>query len=437
MDKTRKTKTAPNKTGRLKIEYLPLKDLKPWNRNPRCNDEGVAGLISSIERFGYTNPILIRRADKRIIAGHTRVKALAQIGETHCPCILLDLGKTDADLYALFDNKSVENTPWDIPKLSELFADLQKFDLDLELTGFSPEEIAGLMGDDVKEGLTDDDEVPEVSEKPKTKKGDLYILGEHRLLCGDSTKQEDVERLMGGGIRADLIFTSPPYWVGFEYEREKDKESILQHISKSSEILTKFCKGRIVINTGNISSLSNAEKVTGKRQPALLIDWWIDALNKNNYFLRHIRIWAKNGGVMPSRANDKIDMNWEYLGLFTDQRGTAGFISTFKNATDESGQKIGTPTWAVNGVWHDIQGKARESGHVASFPVELPMRYLMMYTNREMILFEPYCGSGSTMIACEKLGRRCFGMEIEPMYCDVIVERWQQFTGGKAKREKT
>lgn len=195
-------------------------------------------------------------------------------------------------------------------------------------------------------------------------------------------------------------------------------------------------KNRIIINTGNISSITKAERITGKKQPALLLDWWIDAMNRNNFLLRHIRIWAKNGGVKPSRINDKIDMHWEYIANFTDEEQTAGFIATFKEQENNSGQNKNTPPWAVNGVWTDIRGNARSTGHVAAYPVAIPGRYMQMYTNHNDIVYEPYCGSGTTLIAAEQLDRICYGMELDPKYCDVIVARWEKLTGQKAELKR-
>ena len=143
----KKIKKEAGSNGRLVVEYVPIASLKPWAKNPRLNDETVDSIVKSIEKFGYTNPVLVRRADNRIIAGHTRVKALKQIGETVAPVIFMDIGKTDADLYALFDNKSTENTAWDPPKLSELFVDLKDIGADIELTGFSLSEISGYSGE--------------------------------------------------------------------------------------------------------------------------------------------------------------------------------------------------------------------------------------------------------------------------------------------------
>jgi len=143
----KKASKKPEPKGRLVVEYVPIASLKPWAKNPRLNDETVDSIVKSIEKFGYTNPVLVRRADNRIIAGHTRVKALTKIGETVAPVIFMDIGKTDADLYALFDNKSTENTAWDPPKLSELFIDLKEMGADIELTGFSLSEISGYSGE--------------------------------------------------------------------------------------------------------------------------------------------------------------------------------------------------------------------------------------------------------------------------------------------------
>jgi len=419
------------------IKKFKLSDLNPADYNPReITDEALEGLSNSIQRFGCVEPIVVNtRGGKNIIVGgHQRYKALEKLGVKECICVTVSCSSSKEKLLNIsLNNPEIQGRF--IDTIEQYIADMTaEIDDEQAMVDLRIKELIGEI-DVVKEGLTDDDEVPEVPEKPRTKKRDLYILGDHRLLCGDSTNAEDVERLMDGQ-KADMVFTSPPYWVGFEYENEKDKKSILTHIDISSQTMTKFTKGKIVINTGNISSITKAEKITGKKQPALLIDWWMDAMNKNNFMLRHIRIWAKMGGVMPSRANDKIDMHWEYLATFTDESGNAGFIATFKDAADDTGQNTGTPAWAVNGVWSDITGKARGSNHVAAFPVELPLRYLIIYTKREMLCYEPYCSSGSTMIACEKLGRRCFGMEIDEHYCDVIVKRWEDFTGLKAKRQR-
>ena len=317
-------------------------------------------------------------------------------------------------------NRNLGSWDWD--------ALANEFDMEnLEEWGFTDNDFDVAIEDigDEQDANPKIDDTKELQETWGTEKHQIWCIGEHRLLCGDSTKGKEVKSLMGKNT-ATLCFTSPPYWVGFEYENEKEKESIVQHINKVSENLAVFTKGKIVINTGNIASITTAQKITGSKQVALLIDWWRDALNKNNYLLRHIRVWAKYGRVTPSRANDKIDMHWEYIGMFTEENGNAGLISTFKREDDNIGIKKQTPEWAVTGVWTDIQGNARANQHIASQPVELVERYIKMYTHKNDLMIEPYCGSGSTMVAAQNLGRRCYGMELQPGYCAVILQRMSE-----------
>ena len=253
------------------------------------------------------------------------------------------------------------------------------------------------------------------------------------MMCGDATEKSDVERLMGGQ-KADMVFTSPPYWVGLEYENEQQKQEIIHHIDKSSKNMAMATNKRIVINTGNISSITTAERITGKKQPVLLIDWWLDSLNKNNFLLRHIRVWSKMGGIKPNRSIDKIDMHWEYIMNTTTEDYDGGFISTFYQEDTKPSQIPNKDTWAVKGIWNDIQGNARQSGHIASYPIILVARYVMMYVGVGDIVYDPYGGSGTTTIACEQLKRKCYMMEIDPIYCSVIIERWEKYTGAKAKK---
>jgi len=400
-----------------------VKDLKPFPGNPRKADEKqVQDIDVSLERFNLADPLVIN-TDNVVVGGNLRLSRLTEKGVAEADVRIPSraLTQEEANELNLRLNKNVGS--WDFDVLAN-FSEGMLLDV-----GFESEELDKIFDLD----LNGEDEIPEPPEKPKSKLGDIYQLGEHRLMCGDSTKKEDVEKLMDNK-KADMVFTSPPYWVGFEYENEKDKESILQHIEKSAELMTLFSKKYVIINTGNINSITVAEKITGKKQPALLIDWWRDALNRNNFLLRHIRIWAKFGGIMPSRRNDKIDMHWEYIGLFADEETTAGFISTFRNPEINDGQNMGTPPWAVMGVWMGIHGKARGSGHVAAFPVELPKRYLIMYTKRGEIVLDSYGGSGSTLIACEQLNRKCFMMELDPKYIDVIIQRFEKFTGKQATK---
>lgn len=395
---------------------INLSTLRANPNNPRLiKDDKFKKLCSSVKDFPRMmslRPIVVD-VDGVILGGNMRFQALKHLGYSELPDEWVkradELTEEERRRFIIEDNVSfgewdfdILASDWDINELNEWGLDVPEFK-------------------SIEEAREDNFEIPDEIETDIVV-GDMIEIGPHRLVCGDSTYFDVVEKLMQGE-KATLCFTSPPYWVGFTYEQEKEKAPILRHINDAAVNMAMFTNGRIVINTGNISSITTAEKITGKKQPALLIDWWMDALNKNNFLLRHLRIWAKAGGVTPSRVNDKIDMHWEYLAMFADEDHNAGFIATFKNATDNTGQNSGTPEWAVKGVWTDIQGAARGSGHVAAFPVELVSRHIKMYTERGNVLYEPYGGSGTTMVAAHQLGRRCFGIELNPKYCQVIIDR--------------
>ena len=407
---------------------MKVEELKVNKANPRqIRDEKFKKLKKSVKEFPKMmelRPIVIDD-DGTILGGNMRFRALLELGYKEIPDSWVRKASelTDEEKQRFIIEDNVEFGEWDYDKLANEWDYELLNEWGLELPTISNE----------VEAHEDDYEIPDEI-KTDIVLGDLFEFQKdgktlHRLLCGDSTDSDQVAKLMNGE-KADICFTSPPYWVGFAYENENEKATILQHIYDESVNMVLFVKGKIIINTGNISSITTAEKITGKKQPALLIDWWIDAMNKNNYLLRHIRIWAKNGGVQPSRANDKIDMHWEYMGLFTDEDDNAGFISTFKNQNDKEGIAKNTPTWAVNGIWNDIQGKARASGHVAAFPVQLVDRYAQMYTKKNHLFYEPYCGSGTTMVAAHQLNRRCYGMELVPKYCQVIIDRMLKLDNG-------
>ena len=261
--------------------------------------------------------------------------------------------------------------------------------------------------------------MPEPPAEPKSKLGDLYVLGEHRLLCGDSTDAAQVARLMGG-LKAQIAFTSPPYWVGFGYENEKTWLEILQFIENACASLESSVvdNGRIIVNTGTVQ----AKRLTGGPQETkLLIDEWINALNKRGFLLRYLRFWVK-GGSLPLVAPqmDVIDSHTEFIGYF------------YRPKPKFRGQERTGKPWALEGYWADIKGAARQSNHVASFPVELAERNVLLFSRTNETVLDLFGGSGSTLIACEKTGRKCFMMEISPAYCDVIVARWEAATGKKA-----
>ncbi|HAP66884.1 MAG TPA: hypothetical protein DCQ99_03525 [Nitrospinae bacterium] len=333
---------------------------------------------------------------------------------------------------------------WDNDKLGELLKELSEIPIfDAELIGFETDELNNILVS-LNEGLTDPDDVPELPEtEPITKTGDIYILGEHRLLCGDATKKDDVERMMDGK-KATLGFTSPPYWVGKEYETQKSIEEInefIKHICKSYNFATKKDKSRIVINTSTGFTTSFDKKK--KRQVLLLIDKWTNYFYEIGWNLRHIRHWIKDGQLISiAPKTDLIDQHCEFLGTFENNKGLdikfndvlnendINILETFYNTsgTTRGQERIGCK-WALRAYWDDIRGNANQTNHCAAFPVELALRHIFLYTKKGEIILDLFLGSGSTLIACEKTSRICYGMEIDPHYCDVIITRYCKYIG--------
>jgi len=250
------------------------------------------------------------------------------------------------------------------------------------------------------------------------------------------------------GQKACFGFTSPPYWVGKEYETQKSVEEINLFISKSCESLNLAVRkdeSRIVINTGTGFTTSFDKKK--KRQVLLLIDKWVNSFYEIGWNLRHIRHWIKEGQLMStSPKTDLIDQHCEFLGTFENDEGIEkkfddilidediNIEETFYNTSGTSrGQQRTFKKWALRSYWNDIKGNAKQTGHIAAFPVELVTRHLLLYTITSDLVVDIFGGSGTTLIACEKLNRKCYMMEIDPHYCDVIVKRWEDYTGKKAE----
>ena len=315
---------------------MTINDIKPYEFNAKIHDnKQIEALARIVKEVGWRQPVLVNQKGI-IIVGHGRMLTWERHKHELKPVWIIDdagntiHGSPEATpmtpeqemTYRLADNKLNESA-WDfdlvrqdLKLLTDHYIDLTGFDRDIMI---EPEE--------------KDDVIPE-NVPVIAKLGDIWQLGKHRLMCGDSTILGDVEKLMAGQ-KARVCFTSPPYWLGFDYEQEKNLEQILTHIDKESELLSKFVEGKIIINTGNIASITKAEKITGKKQVALLVDWWQQALNKYNFYLRHIRIWAKTGQMHTRASNDSVDMHWEYMQTYTTEFETAGLIANFYNKAEK------------------------------------------------------------------------------------------------------
>jgi DNA modification methylase len=389
-----------------RIELWPLDRLKPYERNARTHDAAqVAKIAASITEFGFTNPILVDSADG-IIAGHGRLMAAKELGLAEVPVIVLD-HLTDAQrrAYILADNRLALDAGWDNDMLAAELADLQVEGYDLELTGFSDDEIDALLEDREAEQLSpgaDEDATPEPPSQPVTVLGDVWLLGKHRLMCGDSTSIDAVERLMGG-VKADMVFTDPPY--GVEYQ---------------SNMRTKSAKFDVLANDDQFLDITPIVEVFSTGWVFVWTSWkvqtrWIEMFSGFGY-PTNIVIWHKPGGGI---GDLKRTFSSDYEVALVWHRGA-----------ELVGKRIGS-VWTIN------KDGASTYVHPTQKPVALAEEAIDKTAKRGAFVLDLFGGSGSTLIACEKTNRHARLMELDPRYVDVIVKRWQDFTGKKATLEAT
>ncbi|MBF0395758.1 MAG: site-specific DNA-methyltransferase [Desulfobacterales bacterium] len=392
---------------------MPLEDLKEYKNNTKLHpDEQIKQIAASIIEFGFNDPVAIDEVSSLIIEGHGRYLAAKELGMKEIPVIKLGhLTETQRRAYAIAHNKLTLNTGFDEELLRKEFEYLQNLDFDLELTGFNMDEIGDILVEDFeeKEGLCDEDEVPEAPKEAISKPGDLYILGNHRVMCGDSTKKEDVELLMGN-LKADMVFTDPPYNVNIQGgTAEKLK---IQSDSMSADDYMKF-----------LIAIFTNYRLAVKDNASLYIChaslWQKDteiAMNKAGIDVRTQIIWAKN------------TFAWGF-GRYKFQHEPI-FYSHIKEKSDEwYGDKTQSTLW-------EEKKPAANREHPTMKPVELVERALQNSSKSGDIVLDLFGGSGTTLIACEKKNRKCLMMEIDPIYCDVIIARWEKFTGKKAVLSK-
>ena len=379
------------------IKTVKINELKPHPKNPRVHpDSAIEKLERSIKEFGWTNPILVSK-DGYILAGHARLKAAEKAGISEVPVIYLPLEGAKAEAYLIADNRLQDETDWDYEKLKDLLQELDTGELDLELTGFDIEEIEDLMTqfhvpEEIIEG-----EVPEPPEEPITKPGDLWMLGRHRLLCGDATVAADVERLMGGE-KAEAIITDPPYGINLDTD---------------------------------YSGMVNREGVAGKK---------------------HRKIKNDDTGFDPGFIFAEFNYCKEIFLFGADyyaekllERNQGSWLVWDKRVEEKFDKVIGS---AFELIWSRKKRKreilrheysswgARMEGAISGskpHPTMKPVSLMADLVRRtEGTILDLFGGSGSTLIACEQLNRTCYMMEIDPVYCDVIVKRWENLTGQKA-----
>ncbi len=366
--------------------------------------------------------------------------------------LALDDPLGEARRLAYLDNRVAEvDLNWDAEQIAEDAA----AGLDFDGAGFLEGELrelleqAGVEDEAGKDPGDQSNKGDELISKWGVQEGQVWQLGSHRVMCGDSTNPLNVERLLEQE-RATLTFTSPPYWVGKEYETQTNEEEIdafIEEMAKVIHVVTRRDESRIVINTG--TGFSTALDKKAKRHVFLLVDKWTNALHRLGWNLRHVRHWIKEGQLMAtSPKTDIIDQHNEFLATYDHAEGEP---KRFDDVFDDSdvnllmafyhtqGKQRGTEwtgaSWALRSYWDDIKGTARANGHTAAFPIELPLRHLMLYSKKNEIVFEPFCGSGTTLIACEVMKRVCRAVEISPKYVAATLERWHLLTGKEPSHE--
>jgi len=388
-------------------------DLTPYARNARTHsDEQVAQIAASIKEFGWTNPILVD-GEKGLIAGHGRLAAARKLGMEEVPVIeLTHLTETQKKALILADNKLALNAGWDAELLNLELEELELEGVDLNLVGFGEEERDALRPEVVNEGLTDEDAVPETPEEPITKPGDIWILGKHRLMCGDSTSVDAVDRLMPE--TAHMVFTDPPYLMDFTGGIHADgsksfnaKHGRIANDKMSEQEGDDFLDA---INSIISSKCSGAFYITFYR---LGIDRYYASMARTGLQCRALIIWDKGNHTLS---------NSDYMSMYEPM--FYGWVSDHNFYGGNNGMDI----------WR-IERTKKNDLHPTMKPMALVEKAICDGSKTKDIILDLFGGSGTTLIACEKTGRSCRMMEVDPKYCDVIVKRWEEFTGQKARLE--
>ncbi len=405
------------------IENVNVSELVPYDKNSRTHTEQqINQIVKSIKEFGFTNPVLVDK-DNGIVAGHARVQAAKKIGMASVPCIRLsNLTSAQKRAYVIADNKLALNAGWDSDALKFEITGLKDEDFDLSLTGFDQGEIEQILIGNGNDGLTDQDAVPEVGEEPVTKTGDVWIMGDHRLICGDSTSAEDVNRLLDGG-KADIVFTDPPYGVSIG-----SKNRFLNSFQKGGRNLTDIesddmkpeeLKDKLLVPAFTVLKSILAENATvflTAPQVGELCMMMMLMMKEAGLPVRHVLIWKKNA---PTFSMGRLDYDYQHEPILLTWGKKHEYYGAGQHRTS---------------VW-EIDKPIKSKEHPTMKPVEL---YVNAYLNNSKagdVAYEPFAGSGTAFIASEKVGRKCRGVEIAPHYCDVIVKRWEEFTGKKAVLE--
>ncbi|MFO8012589.1 MAG: DNA modification methylase [Phycisphaerae bacterium] len=432
------------------VQLRGIDDIRPYERNPRINDQAVDAVARSLEEFGFRQPIVVD-AEGVIVCGHTRWKAAKKLGLAKVPVhVAEDLTPEQIRAYRIADNQTGTLAEWDFEILPIELAELREGGFDMDLLAFDDEELARLIteGAGVKEGETDPDDVPEPPDEATTQPGDLWILGDHRLLCGDSASTEDVDRLLDGAA-IHLVNTDPPYNVKVE---PRSATAIAAGKSSFPEQARKMHHQGFDTARGVSDPAKARKKMRAKDRPLendflsgedfdkLLLAWfgqmarvlvpggafyiWGGYANLGNYppalkasglYFSQGIVWDKQHPVLTRK---------DYMGAFE---------IAFYGWREGAGHHFYGPNNATD-LWHVKKVNPQAMVHLTEKPVELAVRAIQHSSKPGENVLDLFGGSGSTLIGCEQTGRKAYLMEMDPLYSDVIVQRWEEFTGGKAER---
>jgi DNA modification methylase len=391
----------------MKIEIADINSIQPYINNPRkLKDSAIDKVAMSIKEYGFRQPIVVD-ANRIIVVGHTRYRASKKLGLKEVPITIAEnLTQEQINAYRIADNRTNEEAEWDLELLKTEIKELELADFNLDLTGFDEDQLNNMLFEE-KQGLTDEDEVPEAPEEPITKLGDIWKLGKHKLICGDSTILNNYEKLFNEN-KADLLMTDPPYNVDYE---SKSTGMKIQNDNKSDDDFLQF-----------LTDAFNNCAIHLKLGCSFYIfhsDWYglefRQSIKNSDLELKQNLIWAKNSMVM-----GRQDYQWQHEPcLYGWKRGASH--SWYSDRKQTTIIKFDKPT--------------KSKLHPTMKPVGLIEYLIKNSSKQEDIILDPFLGSGTTLMACEKQGRICYGVELDPKYCDVIVKRWEEFTGLKAELE--
>jgi len=434
----------------MNVEFRPVNAIKPYEKNPRHNEKAVSAVAESIQRYGFRQPIVLDK-DGVIVCGHTRWKAAAKLNLDSVPVhVAVDLSEEQIRQYRIADNKSADLATWDMELLAEELKALSLTDTDLQLIGFSPEELGKLMNGGIADGQCDPDDIPAPPDAAITQRGDIWLLGEHRLMCGDSALAEDVDRLLDGQS-IHLINTDPPYNVKVE---PRSNNAIAAGLSSFGEPGLTHHQG-FDLARGKAKTRKTDKKLRPKDRPLendfvsdaefdrLLAAWfgnitrvlvpgrsfyiWGGYANCGNYppvlkasalYFAQAIIWHKQHPVL-TRKDFMGDHEWCFYGW----REGAGHMFFGPNNVPD--------VWSVKKI------NPMQMEHLTAKPAELAVRAIQYSSRTGEIVLDLFGGSGSTLIAAEQTQRRCFIMELDTLYCDVICDRYQRFSGKPAVNTRT